>query len=99
MKRRLLWSAGLAALAGAVALALRPARLLAAKVTAITPGSPPVANVMLAYGPGLAPASVIVDVLERDGNGGSATIDGTQLFLEIPLSGALSSSYSVTATA
>ncbi|MFL5802605.1 MAG: hypothetical protein ACJ8CR_12800 [Roseiflexaceae bacterium] len=99
MKQRLLWSAGLALLAGTAALALRPARLLAARVTATTPGSPPVANVVLTYGLGLAPASVIVDVLDSGGNGGSATIDGTQLFIEIPLSGALASGHRVTTTA
>jgi hypothetical protein len=99
MRQRLLWISGLAALLGAAALAFRPARLLGARVTAVTPGSPPVASVALAYGPGLAPSSVIVDVLDSDGNGGSATIGGAQLFLEIPLSGALRSRRRVTATA
>jgi hypothetical protein len=99
MRRRFFWSAGLALLAGAAALAFRPARLLAARVTAITPGSPPLANIALAYGPGLAPASVIVDVLDRAGNGGSATVDGAQLFLELPLSSALSGDPRITTTA
>lgn len=86
-------------LAAVAALAFRPARLLAARVTTIVPGSPPVASVALTYGPGMAPASVIVDVLDRDGHGGSATVPGAQLFLEVPLIGALSGAHCVTATA
>jgi hypothetical protein len=97
--KRLLWSAGLALLAGVAALAFRPARMLVARVTAITPGSPPVASVALAYSSGLAPASVIVDVLDGLGAGGSATVAGTQLFLEVPLIGALSGDLHVTTTA
>jgi hypothetical protein len=99
MKRRFFWSAGLALLAGAAAMAFRPARLIVARVTAITPGSPPLASIALAYGPGLAPASLIVDVLDRGGNGGSATIAGAQLFLELPLSGPLTTDHRITTTA
>jgi hypothetical protein len=98
LKSKITWGGGLALLAGAAALAFRPARLIAARVTAITPASPPFASVVLTYGPGLAPTSVIVDVLDRDGNSGSATVAGTQLFVEIPLSGTLSDHHRVVAT-
>jgi hypothetical protein len=47
----------------------------------------------------MLPSSVVVDVLDRAGHGGSATIAGTQLFLELPLIGALGSDHHVTATA
>jgi hypothetical protein len=99
MKQRLFWGGGLALLAGAAALAFRPARMIAASVTAITYASPPFASVVLTYGPGLAPTSVIVDVRDRDGNSGSATVAGAQLFVEIPLSGALNGHYRIVATA
>ena len=99
LRRQLLWGAGAALLAGAGARALRPARLLGAKVTAITAGNPPTASVVLTYGPGMLPSSVVVDVLDRAGHGGSATIAGTQLFLELPLIGMLGSDHHVTTTA
>jgi hypothetical protein len=99
MKRLLLWCGGLALLAGVVARWVRPARLASARMTAITPGAPPTANVALTYRAGAMPASVIVDVVDEQGNGGSATVDGDQMFIDVPLSGAPSGSYRVTATA
>src|SRR5262245_40786040 len=99
MKRLFLWCGGLTLLAGAAAWWMRPARLTSAKVTAIMQGVPPTASVALTYGAGAMPARVIVDVADAAGEGGSATVEGDQMFLEIPLSGAPSRSYRVTATA
>lgn len=97
-KPYLFWGSLLALLSGAIALA-RPARLLAARVTAVTPGDPPTASVGLTYGRGVPPATLIVDVYGSDGSGGSATIDGRQLFAEVPIAGTLSGEYHVTTTA
>jgi hypothetical protein len=99
MKRPLLWGAGLALLAGAIARWARPARLTMASVTAVTPGAPPTASVVLNYTIGAMPARVIVDVAGDGGDGGSATVDGAQQLLEVPLTGIPSRNYRVTVTA
>jgi hypothetical protein len=99
-KRYYVWGGILGLLAGSMlALVTRPARLLNARVTAVTPGVPPIASVALTYGFGAAPVSVIVDVLGRDGSGGSATIEGGQVFQEVPINGALDGEYRITTTA
>jgi hypothetical protein len=97
MNRHILWG-GTLALVAIAARALRPAPLLAATITAITPGQPPTASVALRYGVGALPARVIVDVADRSGNGGSATIDGQQMLLEIPIVGAIREGCRVTTT-
>ena len=89
----------MALLAGAAARWLRPAPLTMARVTAITAGDPPTANVALTYGSGAMPARLIVDLADGAKSAGSATVDGAQLFLEVPLIGAPSREYRVTATA
>jgi hypothetical protein len=99
MKRLFLWCGGLALLAGVAARWVRPARLASARVTAITPAAPPAASVALTYGLGAMPARVIVDVADEVGGGGSATVEGDQLFLDVPLIGEPSRDYRVTATA
>ena len=99
MKRLLLWCGGLALIGGVAIRWLRPARITSAQVTAITPGDPPTASVTLAYGAGALPARMIVDVADAVGGGGSATVDGDQMFLDIPLIGAPSRDYRVTTTA
>jgi hypothetical protein len=99
MKRILIWCGGLALLGGVAARWLRPARITAAKVTAITPGAPPTASVVLAYSAGALPVHMIVDVADTAGGGGSATVDGEQIFLDIPLIGEPSRDYHVTTTA
>jgi hypothetical protein len=99
MKRLFLWCGGLALLAGLVARWVRSAQLTSARVTTITPGAPPSANVALTYGTGAMPARMIVDVADAVGGGGSATVDGDQMFLDIPLTGAPSRNYRVTVTA
>jgi hypothetical protein len=98
-KQYFFWGSVLALLASGLVRWLRPAFLLGAKVTAITPGDPPTASVALTYGAGLAPASVIVDVCNRDGSGGSATVEGRQIFLEVPLVGATDADYRIMTTA
>ena len=98
MKRLFLWCCGLALLAGMVARWVRPAPLTLARVTAITPGDPPAASVALTYGIGAMPARLIIDVADDAGGGGSATVDGAQLFLDVPLIGPPSHEYRVTAT-
>ncbi|HEY3230178.1 MAG TPA: hypothetical protein VGJ87_13230 [Roseiflexaceae bacterium] len=97
-KRYFFWGSVLAFLAGGLVRWLRPAILLSAKVTAVTPGDPPIASVALAYGAGLAPASVIVDLRDRDGSGGSATVEGQQMLLEVPLLGATDADYRIMTT-
>jgi hypothetical protein len=99
MKRLLLWCGGLALLGGLATRWLRPARLTSANVTAITPGAPPTASVALAYSAGALPVRMIVDVADTAGGGGSATVDGDQLFLDVPLIGTPSRDYRVTTTA
>src|SRR5262245_26308418 len=94
-----LFLGGILALLGGAVARLRPALLLTAKVTALTLDTPPTAGVALRYGSGSAPVSLIVDVYDQDGNGGSATIPGDQLFLEVPLIGAFGGSYRLTTTA
>ena len=98
-KRYFLWGGALGLLASGLVRWLRPAFLLGAKVTAVTPGEPPTASVALTYGAGLAPASVIVDLRNRDGSGGSATVEGRQIFLEVPLAGATDADYHIVTTA
>ena len=97
-KHYLFLGGALALLGGAVAR-LRPARVLAAKVTALTPGTPPTASVALIYGGGAPPVSLIVDLYDQDGSGGSATIPGDQLFLEVPIIGTFGGAYRLTTTA
>ncbi len=97
-KRYLFWGSALALLGGVGAL-LRPATLRGAKVTALTPGTPPTASVALSYGAGVLPVSVIVDVYDQNGDGGSATIAGDQLFVEVPIIGSFGGEYRLTTTA
>ena len=98
-KQYFLWGSVLALLASGLVRWLRPALLLGAKVTAVTPGEPPTASVALTYGAGLAPASVIVDLRNRDGSRSSATVEGRQVFLEVPLAGATDADYQIMTTA
>jgi hypothetical protein len=98
LKHYFLYGAALGILTGVLAYFTRPARLRSAGVTAVAPSTPPVASIALRYGHGLPPISVIVDVQGRGGNGGSATIDGLQRFVEIPIVGPPDDSYRVTAT-
>lgn len=90
------WVAALACLA-LIARRARPARLRSAQVTAVLPGDPPVASVALAYGGGLPPISAIIDVRGRAG-GGSATVEGQQRFVELPLAGPPEPAYDVSVT-
>ena len=99
MKRVLLWCGGLVMLGWVAARWLRPAQITSAKVTAITPGAPPTASVALAFSAGALPLRMIVDVADTAGGGGSATVDGDQLFLDIPLIGTPARDYRVTTTA
>ena len=99
MKRLLLWTGGLALLAGIAVRWVRPAQLRMARVTAITPGAPPTASVVLTYGIGAMPERVIVDVADDVGGGGSATVEGAQVFLDVRLIGAPSRKYRITITA
>jgi|HigsolmetaAR201D_1030396.scaffolds.fasta_scaffold04384_8 hypothetical protein len=98
LKGPILWYTGAVCFLGAALWAIRPARLIHANVSTITPGEPPIANVVLTYGSGALPISVVVDVVDQTGHGGSATVAGTQAFLEIPLNGTPSDTYRVTAT-
>jgi len=99
MQRLFVWAGATALLAGVVARWIRPARLLDTRITAITPGAPPTASVVLSYARGAMPARVIVDIADRDGNRGSATIDGERMFVEVPLDGMLANSQRITTTA
>jgi len=98
MKRLFFWGGALALLAAVARLSL-PARLLDARVTSVVPGHPAYANVVLRYGSGAIPTCVIVDVAERDGSGGSATVEGRDMFLEVPVVGDVRAGCQVTTTA
>lgn len=65
----------------------RPARVSLAHVTAVAPGSSPLAHVSLVYGGGLRPASVIVEVIGDEHVLGSTTVAGERQLLEIALAG------------
>jgi hypothetical protein len=78
---------------------VRPARLLSARVTAVTRGDPAIASVALQYGVGMLPARLIVDLAARDGSRGSATVDGDQVLLEVPVESSSTGQYSVAITA
>jgi hypothetical protein len=97
-KQYFFWGSVLALLASGLVRWLRPAVLLSARVTAVTPGDPAIASVALAYSAGLAPASVIVDLRDRDGSCGSATVEGRQMLLEVPLLGATDMDYRIMTT-
>jgi hypothetical protein len=90
---------GILALLGGAVARLRPALVRSAKVTALTLDTPPTASVALRYSSGSVPISLIVDVYDQGGNGGSATIPGDRLFLEVPIIGALGGGYRLTTTA
>ena len=53
----------------------------------------------LNYGPGLRPWSIIVDILAANGASGSASIDGEQECVTVPLSTSFEGTYMLTATA
>jgi hypothetical protein len=99
IRRYFLWGAALGLLSGALALLMRPARLEAARVTGVQSSDPPVANVSVRYGSGTPPESVIVDLYSNAGAAGSATIDGRQQTVEVPIAGAPGHIYRVTTTA
>jgi hypothetical protein len=73
-------------LLGPIFLLLRRARV-AARITAITPGVPPIAYIALQYSAGRRPATVIVDIIGAAGRLGSATVNGRRLLVETPLAG------------
>jgi hypothetical protein len=98
MKRLFVWGGALALLGVIVRQAI-PARLLDARVTSMSPGHPPIANVVLRYGAGADPSYVIVDVVGPNGSCSSATVEGRRLFLEVPLVAALSAGCQVDTTA
>lgn len=99
MRRLIVWSSAVALSVVGYLRWVRPAQLAAAKVTSLTPGTPPTASVVLTYGIGAMPARVIVDLADDAGNGGSATVDGDHVFVEVPLIGALTRTYRITITA
>jgi hypothetical protein len=70
---------------GVAAIAARPARLATLRVSAITPGSPPIAHVALTYQPGSRPVSLIIDITNARGSG-SITLNGQVLYCAVPLS-------------
>jgi hypothetical protein len=99
MKRLVVWSSAVALFAIGYLRWMRPARLTAVRITSLTSDTPPTASVVLTYGVGAMPARVIVDLADDGGNGGSATVDGDQMFLDVPLIGAPAHHYRVTITA
>lgn len=77
---------------------IRPAQIMAASVTAITPGSPVRVQVALQYSQGQRPLSVVVQVAGQ-GCQGSTTIPGRSLRVEVPLDGSPSPDLAVTTIA
>lgn len=88
---------GALVLLGVVARRVRPARLRDAGLISVTPGTPPVARLALEYGPGARPVSVIVDIEGANGRG-SATVNGTERLVEVPLVGAAGGEYRIVVT-
>ncbi len=76
----------------------RPVGIQYARVTAVSPGSPPVAHVAVSYAAGARPVSTIVHVQSADCTG-SATIAGITMYVDIPLIGIPSSPLVVDTTA
>ncbi len=97
MRTQLFWL-GSAALLGAAVWRGRPAPLLRVHMVACMPGSPPTARLTLKYGMGVRPQSVILDV-EGPRGSGSATIGGSQEFVDVPIIGELDNQPRITATA
>jgi hypothetical protein len=64
----------------------RPARLLIARVTAVSPGTPWVAHVMLNYQPGALPISTVVS-LESATARGSITVGGLTRYADVLIDG------------
>ena len=64
-----------------------PRGLQHARVTAISPGDPPIAHVAVSYAPGARPVSLVVNILGASCTG-SVTITGITMFADIPLIGA-----------
>jgi hypothetical protein len=98
-KRYFLLGGALGLVSGALALLVRPALLKTARIMSVTSGAPAVASVALTYRQGVPPVSVIVDVRGSAGGAGSATVDGRQQFVEVPISGPVGDDYLLTATA
>ncbi|HEU5014233.1 MAG TPA: hypothetical protein VFT66_17045 [Roseiflexaceae bacterium] len=98
MQKQFFWLGGALALLGAAVWRGRPAPMLRVHMVARMPGSPPVARLTLKYGTGARPQSVILDVEGPDG-AGSATIGGSQEFVDVPIIGELNSQPRITATA
>jgi hypothetical protein len=97
MQKQFFWLGG-AVLLGVAVWRGRPAPMLRVHMVARMPGSPPVARLTLKYGTGARPQSVILDVEGPDG-AGSATIGGSQEFVDVPIIGELDSQPRITATA
>lgn len=78
---------------------LWPARMAAARLTAITGTRPVLAEISWRYGRGVLPASVIFDLVWEHGASGSVTVDGDAWEAEIPFGSTLAGPYTLTAHA
>ena len=83
--RRFAWAA-IAGLLAVLGWQSRPVALHDARVTAVTPGNPPLAHVAILYASGARPVSTIISV-ESATCTGSATIAGITMYVDIPLVG------------
>lgn len=97
MRTKLLWLGGALALLGVALWHGRPARLRSVGLVAVLPGTPPRARLALDYGVGARPRSVILDV-EGPRGSGSATVEGDQAIVEVPISGEIDAHCRITAT-
>lgn len=98
MRTQLFWLGGALALLGMAVRRGRPAPLQRVHIVAVMPGSPPIARLTLKYGAGARPQSVILDV-EGPRGAGSATIEGRQEVVDVPIVGEPGSQPHITATA
>jgi hypothetical protein len=76
----------------------RPARLISARVSAISPGNPPIAHLNVNYAAGTLPVSMIAE-LGNPTAGGSVTLDGVTRYADIPLYGQPTQTFVVHTTA
>lgn len=99
MKRQtLILSAALLVFIAVAVLMRRTARVHGARVVHVEDGHVPVAEVALTYSAGPRPMSVIVD-LRGAGGSSSATVEGDEDMVQIPLAGPLGERYTIDVTA
>ena len=99
LKRNLLIGGAALAAVGGIGYLARRAEIHSANVVSFGGDGAPSARLMLSYGDGSRPLSVIIDLVSASGASGSATIEGDATEATIPLSERFSGFYTITTTA